>query len=98
MVTQGDDLSHPRNIEFTVVFPDENTALQFADHFRALGLAVSVERSGTAQDFPWDVIVVKNMVPSYEGIGAFEVSLQQAAETLGGHNDGWGMFSEHRKN
>ena len=95
MEAEGDDLTRPRNIEFTVVFPNELTARQFANHFRTLGFAVSAELAGTVQDFPWDVIVVKHMVPSHEEIGAFEDSLQQVADTLEGHNDGWGCFSEH---
>lgn len=94
MEAEGDDLTRPRNIEFTVVFPNENTATQFADYFRALGCAVSAELAGTVQDFPWDIIVVRHMVPSHEEIGTFEDSLQQVADTLGGHNDGWGCFSE----
>jgi len=36
MESKGDDLSRPRNVDFTVVFRDENTAQQFANHFRAL--------------------------------------------------------------
>jgi hypothetical protein len=95
MEAEGDDLTRPRNIEFTVVFPNENTATQFANHFRALGFAVSAELAGTVTNFPWDVIVVGRMVPSHEEIGAFEVSLREVADTLGGHNDGWGCFSEN---
>lgn len=95
MEAEGDDLSHPRNIEFTVVFPNEKTAAMFANHFRELGFVVSAELTGTVQDFPWDVIVVNHMVPTYEGIKGFEDSLQQVADSLGGHNDGWGCFSEH---
>ena len=93
MEAQGDDLSLSRNLEFTVVFPSETAAEQFANQFRMLGYAASVELSETVKDFPWDVIVVKKMVPLHEQIGAFEDSLQRAAEGLGGHNDGWGCFS-----
>ncbi len=57
--SQGNDLSRPRDIDFTVVFPDENPAQQFANHFRALGYKVSAELTNTAEGFPWDVLVVK---------------------------------------
>ena len=93
MEAQGDDLTRPRNIEFTVVFPNENAAKQFADYFCTLGYAASAELTGSVQDFPWDVIVVKHMVPSQEEIGAFEDSIQRVAVTYGGHNDGWGCLS-----
>ena len=94
MESQGDDLSRPRDIDFTVVFPDENSAQQFAHHFRALGYKVSAELTNTAEGFPWDVLVVKHMAASHQEIGAFEDELQRVADNFGGHNDGWGCFSE----
>ena len=94
MEETGDDLSRPRDIEFTVVFPNETGAKLFANQFGAFGFTTSVEFAKTVQDFPWDVIVVKYMVPSHEEIRAFEDSLQRVADTFGGRNDGWGCFSE----
>lgn len=94
MEVQGDDLTRPRNIEFTVAFADSSSAEQFAEHFRALGNKVSVELTETDQDFPWDAVVVQHMVPSYDGITHFENVLQSVADNWGGHNDGWGCFSE----
>ena len=96
MEAAGDDLTCPRGVEFTVVFPNENAAKQFADHVSALGHTASAELTGTVEDFPWDVIVVKHMVPSHEEIGAVEDSLQQAADIFGGRNDGWGCLSSSR--
>jgi hypothetical protein len=93
MEEAGDDLTRPRNIEFTVVFPNENTAQQFADHVCAHGYAASAENTGTVEAFPWDVIVVKHMVPSHDEIGAVEDSLRRMADTFGGRNDGWGCLS-----
>lgn len=90
----GDDLSRPRNIDFTVVFPNEVEAREFAEHFRKQGFSASVEFSQTVEGLPWDVIVTKHMPADYEEIGAFENSLQQVADPLGGRNDGWGCFSE----
>jgi hypothetical protein len=96
MEAKGDDLTRPRNIDFTVVFVDAVSAEQFAEYFRALGHEVSVELRQTDQDFPWDVIVVQHMVPSYDGISNFENLLQSVADSWGGHNDGWGCFSVPR--
>ena len=93
MAGQGDDLTCPRNVEFTVVFPDENVAKKFADHFSTLGYAASVELTQTVKKFPWDVVVVKHMVPKHEDIGAFEASLERVAANLGGHDDGWGCLA-----
>jgi len=94
MEAEGDDLTRPRDIEFTVVFPSERSAKQFVSHMRTQGYEASPEFSETVEGFPWDVIVVKHMVPSYAEIGDFETMLQSAADPFGGHNDGWGSFSE----
>ena len=94
MEARGDDLTRPRNIDFTVVFAGASPAEQFAQHFRALGHEVSVRFAETDQNFPWDVLVVQHMAPSYDGICDFEDLLQAVADRWGGHNDGWGCFSE----
>ena len=91
---QGDDLARPRNIDFTVVFPEEIVAERFAEHFRKQGYVASVEFAETVTELPWDVVVVKHMTPSHQEIGDFEAALQEVASTLGGRNDGWGCFSE----
>jgi hypothetical protein len=79
MEAKGDDF-RPRNIDFTVVFADENSAEEFAKHFGALGHTVSVEKTGTSKDLPYDVRVVKHMAPSYDGISNFEDVLQIVGE------------------
>ena len=94
MEAKGDSLSRPRNIDFTVVFREKDGAERFAEHFRAQGYKVSIERAGTREEFPWDVLVVKHMTPSHQEIGDFEASLQELADTLGGHNDGWGCITQ----
>jgi len=93
METKGDDLSRPRNIDFTVVFPNEDSAERFSEYFRGQGYLVSIEFAKTVKDFPWDVVIVKHMVPSHKEIGDFEDLLQSAAQPLGGYNDGWGSIS-----
>ncbi|WP_109488600.1 ribonuclease E inhibitor RraB [Occallatibacter savannae] len=94
MEAAGDDLTLSRNIDFTVVFPDQAAAQKFAARIRDLGFVASVELTQTAEDHPWDVVVVKNMTPSREGIGDFENLLESVAVPLGGRNDGWGCMSE----
>jgi hypothetical protein len=90
----GDDLTRPRDVNFTVVFPNESTAQKFAQHFRGLGHQASVEFSRTVDELPWDVVVVKHMALSQEDIERFEDTLQGIASGLSGRNDGWGCFSE----
>jgi len=92
---KGDSLTQARNIDFTVVFKQKNAAEQFAEHFRKQGYPVSIDGPDSMTDFPWDVVVVKHMIPSHQEIGDFEASLQEVADTLDGHNDGWGCITQH---
>ena len=96
MKANGDDLTCPRDVDFTVVFPNESAAQEFAGHFRGLGHRTSVEFSKTVDELPWDVVVVKHMALSQGDIERFEDTLQDVASNLGGRNDGWGCFSEPR--
>ena len=93
MKANDDDLTRPRDVDFTVVFPNESKAQEFAEHFRGLGHRTSVEFTGTIHELPWDVVVVKNMALSQEDIDRFEETLQDVASSLHGRNDGWGCFS-----
>ena len=90
----GDDLSRARNIDFTVVFPDQFKAEEFADYFRNAGYESTVTAAHVKKTHPWDVVVVKHMIPSHSGITEFKAELQEIAATLGGYNDGWGCFAE----
>jgi hypothetical protein len=94
MEKNGDDLNQLRDIDFTVVFRQQDEAERFAEHFREQGYKVSVAGDGPVAESPWDVVVIKHMTPTYEEIGDFETALQEVADTLGGHNDGWGCFNQ----
>lgn len=94
MIEQGDDLSKERGIDFSVVFPDGGSAEAFALQFRGLGYRTSVRQSNAAPGLPWDVTVVKQMLPICEAITEFELLLQAKATPLGGRNDGWGCLQQ----
>jgi hypothetical protein len=92
MLADGDDLSQPRDIGFTVVLPTSDAVQEFGSRFYNLGLQVKAKKSGTVPELPWDVTVTVNMLPSYEGITEFEQKLEKVAAPLGGRNDGWACF------
>ena len=92
MHERGDDLSRSRDIDFNVIFPNEACATEFALSFSRLGLQVSSEQTAGAPELPWDVRVVKHMVPTHADICEFEAILEGAAAKLGGQTDGWGCF------
>ena len=89
----GDDLTSPRGIDFTVVFPDRVSATKFADHLFA-DYRVFIEESNSVEALPWDVRITRRMIPKNEEITAFEALLESIAEPLGGRNDGWGCFGQ----
>ena len=88
----GDDLSKPRDIDFSVIFPDEPSARRFAQLFDGGSVNVKVEKSDADADRPWDVTVTPHMIPSHAGITQFEIELERVASQFGGLNDGWGCF------
>ncbi|WP_020182207.1 ribonuclease E inhibitor RraB [Methylotenera sp. 1P/1] len=92
MQKRGDDLTKPRNIDFIVVLPNEENAEKLANHFQSLGYKTTIANSNTVKTLPWDVSVVKNMVPTHTDITNFEQELANIATSLGGRNDGWGSF------
>lgn len=91
---EGDKLIKARDIDFSVVFPSEVAAKRFAERLRASGYVSKVYLAENMTEFPWNVNVVRHMIPSHEEISQFEMLLQECANGLGGHNDGWGCFAE----
>jgi hypothetical protein len=91
---EGDDLSRPRDIDFNVVFPDEIRAKEFAQQFQREGYRTTVRLANVVKTHVWEVVIVKNMIPTHSGITDFERELQRIADTLCGYNGGWGCFSQ----
>ncbi len=94
MVSGGDDLSIPRDIDFTVVFSVEADAEGFAGLIRPLGHKVKMAHSQCVPELPWDVVVTRHMVPAHAAITRFEDDLARLASRYGGRNDGWGCFAQ----
>ena len=99
MLADGDDLSVARDIDFSLLFSDEESAKAFCVIFAEKGYEVDygpweVDLDNIIdQNFgKWNVQVVQHMIPDHAEITAFEAELQAVAETLGGRNDGWGCY------
>lgn len=90
----GDDLSLPRDIDFSVIFATEADAIAFASHFASSDMRADVDRADVVPGLPWDVTVTRHMVPDDGAIGSFEAMLTRHASQLGGRNDGWGCFTQ----
>lgn len=90
---QGVDLSRTREIDFSVVFPTKEAALEFSVAMLRCEQKVRCRYYPENTAFPMDVTVYLTMVPTYKAIVAFEEELVLQATPLGGYNDGW-EFSE----
>lgn len=94
MAKEGDDLSVPREVNFSVIFPTEEAALKFAVHLLRNEQKVSFSPYEEHDELPWQVEAHPVMVPSYKNISGYEIQLEKTAARLGGRNDGWGCFAQ----
>jgi len=92
MLKSGDNLNVPRNIDFVVVLPSESAADHLVNILKGWGVAAEVDFPGICPSLPWEVRAVRHMLPTHEGITAFESDLEREAAAVGGRNDGWGCM------
>jgi hypothetical protein len=94
MASRGDKLDIPREINFSVVFPSEDEAMEFAVHLLRNDQKVSFSSYDGKDGFPWQVEVHPMMPALHETISDYENLLAADAKPLGGMNDGWGCFAQ----
>jgi len=94
MLEDGDNLSKPREIDFSVIFSTEEAALQFAVHLLHSDQKVSFSEYAEHDELPWQVQVHPVREPTYENITGFENQLGADAAEFGGRNDGWGSMAQ----
>jgi len=94
MSEKGDNLSKIREVNFSVIFPSEENALQFAIQLLKNEMKVSFSEYEANKELPWEVTVHVMVVPTHKTITALENQLGEIAGMLGGQNDGWGCFGQ----
>lgn len=94
MARDGDNLSKPRDIDFSVIFPAEEESLEFASLYKHKGLKAEASMYDGEEGYSWEVVVTKFMLPTHEAITAFENELAENAKKNKGQNDGWGCFAQ----
>ncbi|HEY5807790.1 MAG TPA: ribonuclease E inhibitor RraB [Povalibacter sp.] len=94
MLGNADNLSKPREIDFSVIFPTEEAAIQFAVHLLHNDQKVSFSAYEEHDELPWQVQVHPFMEPTHENITGFENQLGEDAAEFGGRNDGWGSMAQ----
>lgn len=94
MARNGDNLAKSREIDFSVIFPTEDAALDFAVQLLRNDLKVSFAAYDGNEELPWQVQVHVCMEPTHANITDFENQLAEGAAELGGRNDGWGSLAQ----
>lgn len=92
IAARGVDITGSRLVDFAHIFHGMESAHAFAEEASREGYAVEIARHANG-DFPWDVKVSKEMIPTVEAITAAEVDLSYFATMHGGRSDGWGFYS-----
>lgn len=92
MAQSGDHLWKPRDIHFSLVFPDEAAASRFRAKVGRLGMRCAVG-AGEAAGGAHPAEVTMRLVPSCATITGLEATLGKAAQEFGGRGDGWGCFA-----
>jgi len=89
--TKGDALTEPRELDFTVIFPSEATAIEFAVACLRSGFKVEFHETEAKQldGLNWEVIVYTHAVPTHSDITILEDALGRQAAPLGGRTSGW---------
>lgn len=94
MKQSGDNLSVAREIDFSVIFPTENDAINFAVHLLRNDQKVSFSPYPEHKELKWQVQVHPVMQPTHEHITGFEALLAKHSAKYGGRNDGWGSMEQ----
>lgn len=93
MHANGDALTAPRDIDFSIVFAEEEAARTFSATIENAFDRVRYSEIEQSRRLRWDVTATKWMVPTHAEITGIEEWLAAKAEPLGGRNDGWGCFN-----
>lgn len=90
MKNNGDDLSKPREIEFTVLFSNEYEALKFAETLLINRQKILLSDNEENKDYPYEIIVFVYMEATYDEITGYQDLLEMHATKFNGLGDGWG--------
>jgi hypothetical protein len=97
MQKSGFDFSKPHDVEFFAVFRTEgeadDVAKQYLADHKAGQQLVNIE-TRPARKGGMELLLVKNMLLTYEAIVDFERKLEERVSVCDGYLDGWGVLQE----
>lgn len=89
MLSEGDDLSQVREVEFSVLFSDQSAALKFGHLLLENNQKLSFCPYPDNEEYPWEITAYPEISATHENISTYIGLLSQGAEPLGGKFDDW---------
>jgi hypothetical protein len=86
------NLITPADVDFCHVFPSEMQARSFAASLDR-GFEQKTEPYDGREDYTWEVVATRRMIPSHSHITTTELALADLAAIHDGSPDGWGFMS-----
>lgn len=93
MHQDGDDLEEMHQIEFSIVFTDQQKLEQCALHLLHQEQKVSFFEEDEESASAWVLSIHVEMIPDYVDILDLEEWVMNVAEQFGGEYDGWGCMA-----
>lgn len=88
MQEKGEDLSVEREIEFSMLFPSEESALKFGQVLLENNQKLSFTPFEQNESLPWEITAYPFMAATYDNIINYQTLLVSSADPLNGVFDG----------
>ena len=93
MHTDGDDLTEPHEIEYSLAFKSEEQADQCALYLFKEEQKISIFEDTEGESSEWIITIYVYMEPEHSDIVDLEEWFTKIAEQHGGEYDGWGCMA-----
>ena len=93
MHTDGDDLTEPHEIEYSLAFKSEEQADQCALYLLKEEQKISIFEDTEGESSEWIITIYVYMEPEHSDIVDLEEWFTKIAEQHGGEYDGWGCMA-----
>ncbi|MEG0342423.1 ribonuclease E inhibitor RraB [Acinetobacter sp. TY1] len=93
MHTDGDDLTEPHEIEYSIAFKSEEQADQCALYLLKEEQKISLFEDTEGESSEWIITIYVYMEPEHSDIVDLEEWFTKIAEQHGGEYDGWGCMA-----
>jgi len=88
MQASGEDLINEREIEFSILFSEQELALKFGQLLLENNQKLSFTPSEAYADLPWEITAYPQMPVTYENITSYQELLESSAGPFKGQFDG----------